>query len=153
MTKSKKIILFTSSLLLAVAALFFAYGIDVWTVGIEEEQNGLQQGISRSAATDCPTDLPSSATDIDYAYHLYWQGGCSITRYRLPTGDLKKQAETHLRAPAPWIALDPTTKATVPEHRFLKHRWFDPASISTGYESSTSGILWDLKYGSTMLTD
>ena len=144
MTKPKKILLVVFSVL-AVAVLFGGYGIYIWTIGIEEEQNGLQEGISRSAATDCPIDLPRSATDIYYAYHSYWQGGCSIARYRLPTGDLKKQAEAHLRTPASWIALNLTTRAIVPEHRFAKLRWFDPTSIATGYESSTSGILWEPK--------
>jgi hypothetical protein len=66
-------------------------------------------------------------------------------RYRLPTGDLKKQAATHLRAAVPWVYLNATTRATVPEHGFQMHAWFQPSSIATGYESDSSGILWEPK--------
>jgi len=102
MTLYKKILLALFSVVLFVA-LFYGYVFYVWTIGIEEEHRGLKEGVARSAANDSPIDLPKNATDIYYAYELYWQGGCSIVRYRLPTGDLKKQAATHLRAAVPWV--------------------------------------------------
>ena len=144
MTTLKKISIITFPVVVIVA-LVFGYLYYIWTIGINDEQKGLQEGIARSAATDSPIDLPKDATDIYYAYDLYWQGGCSIARYRLPSGDLKKQAETHLRAPASWVDLNATTHATVPEHIFSMHGWFQPSSITTGYESASSGILWEPK--------
>ncbi len=94
---------------------------------------------------DCPFDLPSSARDIYYVYDLYWQGGCSICRYAFPTGNLKKQGEKHLRTPTTWIRLGDGVKGSVPEHRFSTHPWFQPTSIVGGWESTTSGILWEPK--------
>ena len=144
MTLYKKILLAIFSVVLFVA-LFYGYVFYVWTIGIEEEHRGLKEGVARNAANDSPIDLPKNATGIYYAYELYWQGGCSIVSYRLPTGDLKKQAATHLRAAIPWVDLNATTRATVPEHRFQMHAWFQPSSIATGYESDSSGILWEPK--------
>lgn len=113
--------------------------------GIDDEQNGLKEGISLSAAVDCPIDLPNGATDISYAYQLYWQGGCTVLRYRYPEGDLKQQAEKHLQKVVPWRTISTTTPVTVPEHRFAGHAWFQPTSITSGYESQSSGILWEPK--------
>ncbi len=98
-----------------------------------------------SSAEDCPFVLPPSAKDIHYTYDLYWQGGCSICRYTFPVGSLKKQGESHLKKPAAWIRLDAGITATVPEHRFASHAWFQPVSIGLGWESDTSGILWETK--------
>jgi hypothetical protein len=125
--------------------LFFGFVALIWHNGIDDVRSGLQEGITRSAASDSPVELPSSATDIYYAYELYWQGGCMIARYHFPQGDLKKQAETHLRSVVTWVPISSTALAQVPEHRFASHSWFQPTAISNGYESSTSGILWEPK--------
>ncbi len=128
-----------------VIGLFYGAMYWIWHVGIEDVQSGLQEGITLSAASDSPIELPSAATDIYYAYELYWQGGASIARYHFPRGDLKTQAATHLRSVAPWVEINSTALATVPEHRFASLSWFQPTAITSGYESSSSGILWEPK--------
>lgn len=117
----------------------------VWTS--DATTTGLQQGVSREQANDCPFALPASATDIYYAYELYWQGGASICRYTFPAGDIQKQAQAHLRPRGPWSwsEISPRSKPTLVEHRLMQHTWFQPATIEHGFESTTTGILWDPK--------
>ena len=124
---------------LVLLTLFF-----LW-YNIDDTYTGLKEGVALSAADDCPFELPAGATDIHYAYELFWQGGCSIGRYKFPAGDLRTQAAKHLRTPAPWEEISATVAATVPEHQFSSHGWFQPASINGGWESDTSGILWEPK--------
>ncbi len=124
---------------------FFVVGC-LWSRGLNDRHTGLQEGVSRQLARDSPFDLPSKAEDVHYAYDLYWQGGCSICRYTYPTGDLKAQAASHLnRLPPDWIRLDRDQVATVPSHRFQFHTWFQPSAITSGWESDTSGALWQPK--------
>lgn len=144
MTPRKKTwlcILSTSGLICLIFGVF-AYQ---WLFGVDENQKGLKEGVSLAAASDSPIPLPKGAADIYYAYDLHWQGGCLITRYRLHEGDLKKQAEKHLKAAVPWQSINASTPATVPEHRFAGHSWFQPATIKDGFESLSSGILWEPK--------
>ena len=124
---------------LALAGLYY-----IWFVGINDSSQGLKEGVTRSAAADCPILLPTGATDIYYTYDLYWQGGAMVVRYHLPQGDLKTQAEAHLQKVVAWKAIT-TATASVPEHRFASYSWFQPASITSGVESDTSGILWEPK--------
>jgi hypothetical protein len=144
MTLRKKLLIGIISIACLITLLFGAI-ILIWNTGIDDVHSGLQEGITRSAASDSPIELPINATDIYYAYELYWQGGCMIARYNFPQGDLKKQAKTHLRSVVPWVTINSTELADVPEHRFESHAWFQPIDIASGYESSSSGMLWEPK--------
>lgn len=149
--KTRKLVLAGSVLILLGGGTVFLMPVAlrvlvglVW-VGVDDVQTGLKQGVSLSSAGDCPITLPPSATDIHYAYELYWQGGCSVCRYTFPSGDLRKEGERHWKKPATWIRLEAGVTANVPEHRFAKYKWFQPTSIAVGWESDTSGVLWEPK--------
>jgi hypothetical protein len=117
----------------------------VWFVAIDEVYTGHEEGITLSEAKDSPVELPSNASNIYFAYELYWQGGASVARYDFSEGDIKHQAASHLRSEVDWVQIDSTVRPTVPEHQFQNHAWFQPADILSGYESASSGILWEPK--------
>lgn len=148
----KKLFLAVALILITAIPGYFAVrgtakriGQRVMEEATDERQTGLKEGIPRSSAGDCPVDLPTSATDIYYAYDLYWQGGCMVCRYTYPSGDLRKQGEKHLRASPTWNRIGVVSAASVPEHRFSSLAWFQPAKIATGWESDSSGMLWQPK--------
>lgn len=138
------IIVLAGGAMLLKPIVFRALGNLFWA-GVDDIQTGLKEGVPLSSAGDCPFALPPSAIDIHYTYELYWQGGCSVCRYKFPSGDLRKQGELHLKKSASWIRLGAGVTAIVPEHQFASYKWFQPDSIAVGWESDTSGILWEPK--------
>ncbi|RYD32701.1 MAG: hypothetical protein EOP86_15105 [Verrucomicrobiaceae bacterium] len=115
------------------------------SLSTDDRRHGARENVSISMAVDCPIVLPLGADDICYAYDLYWQGGCMVARYHLPKGDLKKQAGIYLRQPVPWNEISAEKPANVPGHSFGALGWFQPSTITQGFESDSSGILWEPK--------
>ena len=135
-------LLAAAGLALICAMLLFGLTYYIWDIKIDEVHTGLQEGISQSEAIDSPVKLPINATNIYYAYEASWQGGGTIARYDYPHGDIKNQAATHLRAEASWVEINANNMPTIPEHQFAAFTWFQPTTITNGYEC-VSDVGWE----------